>query len=295
MIKLGTSKYKGFTLAEVLITLGLIGVVAAITLPTITTNIHTSMLRKRATVEARKFTQALENMVAFDDIAGKGNTEGFLRTLRSYLKIARECKVDDKVNEIADCWPTPSISLYNGEAYYIENATSGNVFYKNNKDISGKDASFDSDNVAIITQDGTSMLLAYNSSCKKYDKDAAINCVVGLFDVNGAKGPNRLGRDVVLLNASQFGKGFIPNYNDIACKGNSACANVTDLFSVDNMIADNTTNQDGEDSDYTNEEPDTTAEINNYNGLGIGSFDGPESTGGTSAKPGGIIWDDSSP
>ncbi len=286
-------RHIGFTLAEVLITLGVIGVVAAITLPTITTNIHTSMLRKRATTETRKFTQALENMVAFDNIAGKGDTEHFVKTLHSYLKIAKTC--DNKPNKIAECWPTDSIKLYDGSTFGIDQAQKGSVFRMNNKDASDNYASFDSDNVAIITQDGTSMLLAYNSSCKKYDKDAAINCVVGLFDVNGAKGPNRLGRDVVLLNASQFGKGFIPNYNDIACKGNSACANVTDLFSVDNMIADNTTNQDGEDSDYTNEEPDTTAEINNYNGLGIGSFDGPESTGGTSAKPGGIIWDDSSP
>ena len=223
-------RHIGFTLAEVLITLGVIGVVAAITLPTITTNIHTSMLRKRATTETRKFTQALENMVAFDNIAGKGDTEHFVKTLHSYLKIAKTC--DNKPNKIAECWPTDSIKLYDGSTFGIDQAQKGSVFRMNNKDASDNYASFDSDNVAIITKDGTSMLLAYNSKCKKYDKDAAINCVVGIFDSNGKKGPNTLGKDIVMLNPSKKAAfGVYPDEEEIktkalACNGSTGCDQV---------------------------------------------------------------------
>ena len=207
-------------MAELLITMGVLGAVAALTLPTITSNIWTSQLTKRATIESRKFTQAIENMVAFDDIAGKGSTERFVETLRNYLKIAKVCTEE----HIADCWPTPSITLYDGQRFGIDQAGFSSVF---------NTASLAPKNRAIVTGDGTSMLLAYKTSCNKYSKNASVECVIGLMDSNGRKGPNKLGQDVVSLNMSKytaFGKyddldsNLAIRVNAITCNGNQECS-----------------------------------------------------------------------
>ena len=57
-----TSKIKGFTLSEVLITLGIIGVVAAITIPTLVQNYQTRTWDTSSTVFTRKLEEALKVM-----------------------------------------------------------------------------------------------------------------------------------------------------------------------------------------------------------------------------------------
>ncbi len=58
-IHLFTSKKAAFTLAEVLITLGIIGVVAAITMPTIMANVQKTILKNQFKSAYSKFSQAL--------------------------------------------------------------------------------------------------------------------------------------------------------------------------------------------------------------------------------------------
>ena len=53
------TKYKGFTLAEVLITLGIIGVVAAITIPTLIANTNSQKIR----TQFKKTISTLNQMV----------------------------------------------------------------------------------------------------------------------------------------------------------------------------------------------------------------------------------------
>ena len=56
------SCYFGFTLAEVLITLGVVGIVAAMTLPTVITNVNERIRKEQVRTVKYKLTQATDKM-----------------------------------------------------------------------------------------------------------------------------------------------------------------------------------------------------------------------------------------
>ena len=82
----------GFTLAEVLITLGIIGVVASITLPTIISDINIRANSERQANIAQKVTQAMEQMRAHGLLNTQyASTDAFVDELQKYLKVAKRC------------------------------------------------------------------------------------------------------------------------------------------------------------------------------------------------------------
>ncbi|MBE7709586.1 MAG: prepilin-type N-terminal cleavage/methylation domain-containing protein, partial [Cyanobacteria bacterium SIG32] len=88
------TKRFGFTLAEVLITLAIIGVVAAMTIPTLVANYQTRAWNTSATVFDRKLTEALKVMNTQGTLAGLKTTENFVEELSKHLKIIKTCTND---------------------------------------------------------------------------------------------------------------------------------------------------------------------------------------------------------
>ena len=78
---------KGFTLAEVLITLAIIGVVAAITIPTLMVEINNKQWTTAANVFERKLNEALKNMNTSQVISGHTTTLSFVEELSEHFKI----------------------------------------------------------------------------------------------------------------------------------------------------------------------------------------------------------------
>ena len=72
-----SSHNNAFTLAEVLITLGVIGVVAAITMPMLITNINDRANSERHANSAYKMTQAMEQMRAHGKLTAYDSTSAF--------------------------------------------------------------------------------------------------------------------------------------------------------------------------------------------------------------------------
>ena len=79
----------GFTLAEVLITLGLIGVVAALTLPAIIANIQERVKTERVQNIKQKFSKATDKMLSVSSMNGYDSTATFVNELQHHLKIAK--------------------------------------------------------------------------------------------------------------------------------------------------------------------------------------------------------------
>ena len=90
----------GFTLAEVLITLGIIGVVAAITIPTLITNYNTESWKTASDVFNTKFMEALKAMNAQQKLAGHATTEAFVDELGKHFKISKVCNNEN----LKDCF-----------------------------------------------------------------------------------------------------------------------------------------------------------------------------------------------
>ena len=198
----------GFTLAEVLITLGVVGIVAAMTLPTVMTNVNERIRKEQVRTVKYKLTQATDKMKSLGLIGAYATTEDFVNELRKHLKIAKVCD-----NQHLDkCWPTESISTPDGEVKVRTLTTGAKI-----KALALGTAS--TRTVGIVTGDGVPMILAYSPICNalspektylwstvdnKPETNATTNCISAVFDINGAKKLNRIGTDVRTLN-SLFG------------------------------------------------------------------------------------------
>ncbi len=204
----------GFTLAEVLITLGIIGVVAALTLPALLTNVQSKIRGEQKRSVKYKFSLATEKMARLNLIGPYDSTDAFVDELQKHLKISKRCNASN----LRGCWPYDTVDLGDGKTWDISKTKTGRQFGMNNDD----NNDYTSDNVGIVTADGTPMILSYNKKCKAIDSleklswtttdnkplsNPSASCVAAVYEINGTGKPNKLSNDVVLFNANKLGSG----------------------------------------------------------------------------------------
>ena len=198
-----------FTLAEVLITLGIIGIVAVITVSVLINNISEKQKAEQIRMVKYKFTKATENMNALGLLSPFSSTQDFVNELRKHLKVIKVCEGADLVN----CWPYTEINMSNGTKYPISDIVDGSSFKKRQGDWS-------SPAIGIVTADGTPMIFSYKKNCQKFDPltryawtfedgkpvtNATTSCVAGIFEINGKSGLNRPKKDVISFGANGIG------------------------------------------------------------------------------------------
>lgn len=172
-------KNKAFTLAEVLVTLTIIGIVAAMTIPAIKKKqeeISTiSGLKKAYATLQSAYSSAMEKYGTSD--TWSGNATIYLDNLAPYMKLSQKCGLS------TGCWST-TIAYRN--------------LANNNPDIIGLDTTY---YAKAKMSDG--MLLAFY----KYASPPSVgtNWTLGsayssiTVDVNGFKPPNKFGRDTYVF------------------------------------------------------------------------------------------------
>ena len=210
-----------FTLAEVLITLVVIGVIAAVTIPVVVPMIQERVDSHRHSNIVHKITQATDAMKSLGVLGRFNSTDDFVDELEKHLKIIKRCDS----NNLSDCWPTEKVKGSDGKEYFVKDKkTRGDLGFLNDRN---------NPNVGIILNDGTSIIMTYNSDNDGLDQTEALvasgkelpvgtntkeflefttNSTAGLafvVDVNGAKKPNSEtinGRfhDIRNLNGANF-------------------------------------------------------------------------------------------
>ncbi len=206
-------KLKAFTLAEVLITLAIVGVVAAITMPALIANIQERVKTARIQNITQKFGKATDKMKSLSTLGGYATTMDFVNELQKHLKIAKVC--DNQ--HLTECWPTETVMLDDDKEWEISKTTTGKQLKMTNDDTHEY-----GDTVGIVTADGTAMILSYNAKCDidevpitwSNNQSSTSGCVAAIFDWNGSKMPNKLSKisddgvesaDVILFNAIGLG------------------------------------------------------------------------------------------
>ncbi len=206
---------KGFTLAEILITLGIIGIVAAITIPTLI-----AKYEEKSTITAVKknysiFSQALLMLAneygSLEALAPNIYTPGIgstvlkenanvtMNALKKHIKTIRTC--DQKTNCMNVDYKTLSgLKTQNWDKY--NNIQTG------------------------ILADGTTFWILNNCADGSLDGDGNPNgniCIQIGFDINGNKKPNIMGEDFFHFEANKNGNIIIRSEEDIYTRACCSC------------------------------------------------------------------------
>ena len=187
-----TRNYDAFTLAEVLITLVIVGVIAAMTIPTLMNNTNKQEYVSRLKKAYSTLSQATNRIIAEQgnpraDIGGWATSpEAVYKLYRKYLRVSKDC------GSGTECF---------------EKMITGNGFYKFLNGTNYSNSHFSSNQYyKIILADGTQVLFA-----EIYD-----NCATSVFasnnvcqhiwlDINGEKKPNQWGRDMFIFVLKENG------------------------------------------------------------------------------------------
>ncbi len=194
---------RGFTLTEVLIAIGIIGVVATLTIPQLINKFSTDLRKNQIKVFEKKFNQATSKM----NIDGKigpyyGSTKEFVNELSQTMKISFVCDPSSGTS-LSKCWTYNNVKNDDGTTFEINDVRIGETAFNLNDDFM--------EVIGIVTGNGTPMLLSFNRECENLDPDSSYEegetsrCVAGVYDINGAKGPNKYGEDIISFNANGFG------------------------------------------------------------------------------------------
>ena len=182
-------KKAAFTLAEVLITLAIIGIVAALTIPTLVQNFQTRSWDTASEVFQRKLEESLKVMNVQGTLAGYTTTEAFVDELSKHIKITRICENDDITTCFADT------VTWGKEGQDTEEVDMSEI--KTAKNFGQED--WDTNTVGVQFANGVNAVIAYNPSCRQdqYSNQVSVNdCLAILYDVDGFKNPNTVLKDL---------------------------------------------------------------------------------------------------
>lgn len=176
-------KNHGFTLAEVLITLGIIGIVTAITIPTIV-----NKYQKQQTVAKLKKAYSVLGQVMQRAVADNSAAElGVGETLDA--------------NKVKNFFQTYWFPYFNAPSIYSKSL--GNDFYSTPSGNSinlGIFNNYELGRVFFITQEGTSYFVSIMTWSGDENGDLGHPLIASkqqvFIDINGLKRPNILGKDV---------------------------------------------------------------------------------------------------
>ena len=182
-----TTSKAAFTLAEVLITLAIIGVVAVLTLPALIQNYNEKAWSTAQDVFTKRLEVATRQMNTEEKLAGYSNTMDFVNELKKYIKITRVC---DNSN-ITKC--------FNKEVIWNEGEDPIDMSTIKNAASLGQD-DWDTDTVAVQFANGVNAIIAYNPNTTQEPFNnqfsATSNSMAILYDVSGNKNPNTNGKDI---------------------------------------------------------------------------------------------------
>ena len=188
-------KRAAFTLAEVLITLAIIGVVAAITIPSLVKNYNEHAWSTAQKVFTERLEVATRQMNTEEKLAGYSNTMDFVNELKKYIKITRVC---DNSN-ITKC--------FNKEVIWNEGEDPIDMSTIKNAASLGQD-DWDTDTVAVQFANGVNAIIAYNPNTTQEPFNnqfsATSNSMAILYDVSGNKNPNTNGKDIAGINVTEL-------------------------------------------------------------------------------------------
>lgn len=174
-------RHASLTIAEILITLGIIGLLAELLIPPLAQNIQDTVLRTAFKKEYSTLFQIgtsilQENGGTFIGVVDDDNS--IKNKFKEYLKYEKDCDQDASAGI---CW-------HNINEWYSADNTKQDSTYGNNR-------------AALVLRDGSLVEFSSRSStCNDPSYGTLMRCGLVLIDVNGFKKPNKIGKDIFSFN-----------------------------------------------------------------------------------------------
>ena len=185
-------KLMAFTLAEILIVLAILGVIAILTLPNLIENYQEKAHNTAADLFSKRLSDTVKRMQINGDLMTYSTTSDFVaKGLKKYIKIDKIC---DK-GHLTDCFV--SNIIMDGENLDTSKLQSGENFGLEN---------WETEPVAIMFNNGTTAIFLYNPSNNYYQDYIGpvdtVQVLAGLYDVNAYNSPNEYLDDIRPLGIS---------------------------------------------------------------------------------------------
>lgn len=196
-----------FTLAEILITLAVIGVVAVLTLPNLIQSHNEKAWSTAKSVFEKRLEVATKQMNTEEKLAGYKSTMDFVNELKKYIKITRVCDS----NELTKCFTKTILNASNVE-FDISTLSSQQLTKEN----------WGTETLGVQFANGVNALIAYNPNTTQDPYNNQFNATAAsmaiLYDVSGNKNPNTIGKDINLNdNVKSLGCMITPDLIDGIC------------------------------------------------------------------------------
>ena len=220
-----------FTMAEILISLTIIGVIAAITLPSLRANINEKTWTTQKKALYSRMSQAISMLPSLNGYGIVMNENGTVNETETASKAAQAFITDGlskvlKINNICDSTnlkdcgiPSKITTMDNSKKDFPLKVVDLNPGFAGTYagltvSVSIKDSSV----AAFLTSNGESVGVFYNPNCiytrnsmqtAPYYNYVPYICANFIYDLNGIKGPNKIGKDIGFITA------FYPTSSEI--------------------------------------------------------------------------------
>ena len=264
-------KTMAFTLAEVLITLSVIGIIAAITLPSLIVNINERAWESQKKALVARLSQAIPQLSTLSGygtytLGGETTDEDGNTTTTATEDTASETFIIDglsKVYKVANICTSTDLSscglpdtivpMNDGtEIDFPTSLSELNTVFTFNNELGGGDM-YDTAAAAFETLNGESVAVYYNPACGSDNTTASHYvynkmCVNFIYDLNGTKGPNQMGKDIGFVTVfyksdpsvagpipyTSNASSTYPSYSDSGDDAASACKDISEDLRLPN-------------------------------------------------------------
>ena len=181
-----TTAKAAFTLAEVLITLAIIGVVAVLTIPTLIKNYNEKAWSTAQSVFEKRLEVAVKQLNTEEKLAGYSSTMDFVNELKNKIKIINVCDSDN----LSKCFESKILTADGQEVDAANLKTSAQLAKED----------WGTETVGVQFANGVNALIAYNPQTEQQPFNNQFSAteasIAILYDISGHKNPNTLGKDV---------------------------------------------------------------------------------------------------
>ena len=220
--RLNPCKILAFTMAEILLSLTIIGVVAAITLPSLTGNINERTWNTQRKALYARFSQAIALMPALNGYGtlteGDSSTSAVDTAAETFITsgLAKVLKINNICDNehLEDCGiPLKFTTLTGSNAYssfprtlHDFNSMFNSSYINCANSITYTYSQLNTKAAAFETANGESILTYYNPNCQSAMNETSMYytqpkmCANFVYDLNGSKGPNTVGKDIGFIS-----------------------------------------------------------------------------------------------